>query len=243
MGLFDYFSKDAASERRRAAARKKLTNMYYQQADRMAAADSVFGLAEEGDTEAVKVLLQRFEHLCPSTTVDREEKDYVVSLLVGLGDKGVETIVDYCKKTTKPIYWPLKVLEQLWDDTLYDDFVAELLEATDNGYWRDPEKKIGLVQIAAHCDTDRVAAALVPFLEDHTEEVRLGAVDSLMAKDETPSDPLLDRLASGEESLRVRKRLAEGIAAAGWTLGDRKEAVAANLPPGFTVSGDTIAAA
>ncbi len=242
MGLFDYFSKDAANARRRERALKKLTNMYYQQADRMAAAEDVFGLAEQGDQEAVLVLLRRFEHLCPSTTIDRDEKDYVVGLLVGLGDTGVERIVEYCKNTTKGIYWPLKALERLWTPELYADFVAEVLENTDNGYWRDPEKKIGLAQIAAALDSERVKLALVPFADDHTEEVRLAAVDALFKAGDAHSTVLVNRLVE-EESLRIKKRLAEGVAENEWSVADVAEQLSGRLPAGFTIQGGKLSAA
>ena len=114
MGLFDYFSKEAATERKRERCRKKLTNMYYQKADRLASAEGAYELAREGDIESIRVLLARFEHLCPSHTIDREEKEYVVELLVSLEDPAVEQIVDYCRKTAKGIYWPIQVLEELW---------------------------------------------------------------------------------------------------------------------------------
>lgn len=242
MGLFDYFSKDAANARTRERALKKLTNMYYQQADRMAAAESVFHLAEQGDQEAVKVLLKRFEHLCPSTTVDREEKDYVVELLVGLGDTGVETIIAYCKKTSKAIYWPLKVLEKLWSKDLYAEFIAEVLEGTDNGYWRDPEKKIGLAQLAAKLDDPRVQDAMVPFVEDHTEEVRLAAFETLFAAGDAYREPLLNRLVE-EESRRSKKLLASGFAERGWSVAEHAEHLAGTLPQGFRVNGGKIVAA
>lgn len=242
MGLFDYFSKDAGDARKRERALKKLTNMYYQQADRMASADSAFELAEQGDTEAVKVLLARFEHLCPSHTVDREEKEYVVNLLVALGDKGVETISDYCRKTTKAVFWPLKVLEKLWPADMLADFISEVLENTDTDYWRDPEKKIGLMQIAAPHHGERLSKALLPFVEDHAEEVRFGAVDALMGREFDAREALLERLAGGEESLRVKQRLAKGFADKGWDLGDRTDAVIAALPPGFEVKSNKVVA-
>lgn len=240
MGLFDYFSKDSANARKRAGALKKLTNMYYQQADRMASADVAFELAEGGDVEAIRVLLARFEHLCPSTTVDGEEKEYVVNLLVALGDKGIETVTEYCRTTSKPIYWALRVLEKLWPREMLGDFVAEVLEATDNDYWRDPEKKVGLMQAAAGFPSERISRALLPFVEDHTEEVRYGAVDALLARDFDARDVLLARLAGGEESLRVLQRLARGFVDKGWDLGDATDAVVGHLPVGWVVRSNKV---
>ncbi|MCB9508060.1 MAG: hypothetical protein H6698_04945 [Myxococcales bacterium] len=235
MGLLDYFKKDAADDRKRERARAKLTNMYYQQADRMAAAESAYELAKAGDPVAVEVLLARFEHLCPSQTVDREEKEHVVNLLVSLGDRGVPVIVDYCTKLRKPVYWPFRVLERLWPAEKVESLLAEILEGTDNEYWRDPEKKIGLMQMAIEVSTERVTAALVPFVEDQLEEVRFRAVDALVQRRADIAAALLPRLAADEESGRIVALIAKRFADAGWGLGDAASAVSARLPRGFAV--------
>lgn len=242
MGLLDYFKKDAADDRKRERARAKLTNMYYQQADRMAAAESAYELAKAGDTVAVEVLLARFEHLCPSQTVDREEKEHVVNLLVSLSDRAVPVIVDYCTKLRKPVYWPFRVLERLWPAEKVESLLAEILEGTDNEYWRDPEKKIGLMQMAVEVPTERVTAALVPFVEDQLEEVRFRAVDALVQRRADVAPALLPRLAGDEESGRIVALIAKRFAEAGWELGESVAAASARLPRGFgVVDGKVVA--
>ena len=243
MALLDYFSKDAKLARRKEKAKKKITNMYYQQADRLATADMLFELAESGDVDGVHILLARFEHLCPSTTVDREEKDYVVKLLVALGDRVVEPIQNYCLRKRKPVYWPLQVLQQLWPKDMLADFVGEILEGLDNEYWRDPEKKVGLMDIAAGHDTDRVTSALVPFVEDHHENIRYAAASTLLERDIDLAELFAERIAGGEESLRVRLLLAKGFSDKGWNLGDHADSVAADPPKGFRVSKGKLVAA
>lgn len=235
MALLDYFSRDAKLARRKDKAKKKITNMYYQQADRLATADALFEMAESGDVDGVHILLARFEHLCPSTTVDREEKDYVVKLLVALGDQVVEPIQDYCIKKRKPVYWPLLVLQGLWPKEMLSEFVAEILEGLDNDYWRDPEKKVGLMDIAAAHDTERVTNALVQFVEDHHEDIRYASVATLLERDIDLSELFAKRIDGDEESLRVRVLLAKGFADKKWNLGDRAKSVADNPPQGFKV--------
>lgn len=243
MGLFDYFSKDTTLARRKDKAKKKITNMYYQQADRLATADALFELAESGDVDGVKILLARFEYLCPSTTIDREEKDYVVKHLVALGDNAVPTIEEYCRSRNKPIYWPLQALTQLWPREKVSEFIGEILEGMDNDYWRDPEKKVGLMDIAAAHDTERISKALVPFVQDHHEDIRYAASSTLLDRDIDLADVFAERLAGGEESLRVQILIAQGFAAKGWSLGEHATAVAATPPQGFKVSGGKLVAA
>ncbi len=243
MGLVDYCSKDATLARRKDKAKKKITNMYYQQADRLATADSLFELAEAGDVDGIKILLARFEHLCPSTTVDREEKDYVVKLLVALGDKSVPPIEEYCRKRTKPIYWPLQVLVELWPREKLADFIGEILEDMDNDYWRDPEKKVGLMDIASQYDTERISNAMVQFVADHHEDIRYAASTTLLARDIDLSETFAARLAGGEESLRVLLLIAKGFSEKGWALGKHSDAVSASPPQGFKVAGGKLVAA
>lgn len=242
MGLFDYFSKDAAAARRRESCRKKLSNMYYQKTDRLAAAEIAADMARQGDDEALRILFVRFENKAQNQTIDQEEKGYVVDLLVGLGDRAVPTLIDYIKKTTYAVYWPLQVLDELWDRQRFAEFLAEVLEETDTGYWRDPEKKIGLIQLAETYQHDRLGNALVPFLEDHTEEIRFKAVDGLLRNDyAVAKDAIIARAASGEEEgNRVRVRIAEGLAQKAWNLGEHADAVAANLPAGFRVKDGVV---
>ena len=71
MGLFDYFSKDAADARKREACRKKLTNMYYQSNDRLAAAETAADMARQGDEQALQILFARFENKAQNQTIDQ----------------------------------------------------------------------------------------------------------------------------------------------------------------------------
>ena len=240
MGLLDYFKKDASDVRKRERCRGRLTNMYYQQADRMAAADQAYDLALHGDEEAVNVLLVRFEHLCPSTTVDREEKEHVVNLLVALGEKAVPAIEAYCLTLRKPIYWPVRVLEDLWPRERVDAFLADVLEKTDNDYWRDPEKKIGLLQMVSAIPGERITRGLVPFVEDQLEEVRFKAVDALAQRSADVRDVLLPRLVSEEESGRIIARLADAFADQAWPVDGVEQALASRLPRGYRVTNGVV---
>lgn len=242
MGLFDYFSKDAAAKRRRATIQKKLTNMYYQQTDRLASAEMAADMARQGDDEALKLLFVRFENKAQNQTIDQEEKGYVVDLLVGLGDRAVPFVIDYIKATGHAVYWPLQVLDELWDRSKFAEFLAEVLEQTDTDYTRDPAKKIGLIQLAETYRHDRLGAALVPFLADHTEEVRFKTIDGLLRNDyDIAQNALVARLASGEEDgNRVLVRLAEGLAQKSWDLGEHAGAVNDHLPEGFEVRGGKV---
>lgn len=242
MGLFDYFSKDAAAKRRKENCEKKLSNMYYQKTDRMAAAEIAADIVRQGDEDAIRILLVRFDHSAQNTTIDQEEKNYVVDLLVSLGERVAEPIAKHIRTSTKPVYWSIRVLEELWSKDKVGEFLADVLQETDNGYWREPAKKIGLIQIAEGYTNERLGETLVPFLDDHTEEIRFKTIDCMLRNDyPAATAALVERMASGdEESNRVKARLAEGLSQKAWDLGEHKSAVEENLPAGFRVAGNVV---
>ena len=235
MGIFDYFSAEQRIARKRAGCLKKLTNMYYQKGDRLYAADIAAELAAAGDKESVLVLLARFEHISPSSTIDQEEKRYVHDLLVGLGEPVVETIQTYVRKSQKGVYWPLRVIGSLLSKDAFIAFLADVIENTDTDYWRSPDKKVGLMRMAADLPDPRLALASLPFVADADESVRFQAVEALLAQAELPelASHLTERLAGAEESLRIRLRIAAGFAERGWVVPEEMvEAVRGHLPEG-----------
>jgi HEAT repeat protein len=234
MGLFSWFSKDASLQRRKEGAQKKLTNMYYQPMDRRAAASDMARLAAEGDDDAILILLRRFEHIAPNHFIDQEEKELVHDLLIELGPRAVASVRTYVRKTSQPVYWPLRVLAKLEGLETSRAFLAELLEQMDNGYWRDPQKKTNIVQTAAEHNDDAIAVALIPFVEDHHEDVRYAALDALLKYGRHEAqEALLARLAEGEESQRLIARLASGFAELDWSVAARSEQVGRRLPREF----------
>lgn len=239
MGLFDFFSRDSSIERKRAACHKKLTNMYYQKVDRLAAAEQAAELIAQGDEASIPVLLARFEHLCPNTTSDREEKEYVLNLLVDLGDKIIEPVKAYVRRASQPVYWPMRVLEHLLDNDTWTSFLQELLEAMDNGYHRDPERKLGLLQLAVDAKTEGVEAALLPFLDDHHEPVRHQAVEALAMREQphpAALEALARRLTAEEDSVRVQSRVAALFLERSWVVSPTFEATSLRLPSGVRLS-------
>lgn len=236
MALFDFFDKGAAIRRKREASLKKLTNMYYQKVDRLAAAEQAARLAREGDVDSIGVLLKRFEHLAPNHTADREEKEYVHDLIIDLGSLAIGPVEDYIRKTDTPVWWAVQTYAGIVPKARVSDLLSEVLEATDNGYVRHPAKKAGLVQMSADWLSERLKSAIAPFLDDHEEPIRFDAVQTLLRQpdDRTPS-LLAPKLLPTEESARVRTAVAEAFVAAAWPIPPTVEVDSARLPSGFVL--------
>jgi hypothetical protein len=194
-------------------------------------------LAADGDQEAVLILLRRFEHIAPNHFVDQDEKELVHNLLVELGELAVPTIRSHIRKTGQPVYWALRALTEIEGPARVRTFLAELLRVTDNGYWRDPQKKHNLVQAAVEVEDDAICEALIPFLEDHHEDIRYVALDALLRfKRIEAREPLLARLAGEEESQRLQQRLLHGFVELGWPVTELTDALQKRLPRGYKVS-------
>lgn len=239
MGIFSYFSQEAKLERRRASAQKRLSNMYYQSVERNAAAQEMAELAQQHeDDQALRILLTRFEHMNPSTTVDQDEKQYVVELLHGIGDFAIEGTKAYVRNTTEAIFWPMRFLKEKLSDEEFCAFLAEQLAATSDEYVRDPKKKLGLVQLAKEHPSDDVKKEVVRFISDFDENVRFHAINvAIECKADGVQDALRKQWADPQEdSGRIWLQIAEAFATHGWTVGKEGDVIREHLPPGVSIS-------
>lgn len=238
MSLFRYFSKEASTERRRAAAQKRLSNMYYQSGERMGAAQEMAELATQGDAAALLILLQRFEQMNPSTTIDREEKDFCVDLLVSIGDFAVDGTKKYVQSTAEAIFWPMKFLQKAMPEDDFTTFLADVLAETPADYARDPKKKLGLVQLANDHHNEKVREEVLRFVDDHDEAVRFHAIAATLEinPEEAPRVLLARWTNPDEDSGRIHRQIADAFIENKWSVGSKAEQLKERLPFGASVN-------
>lgn len=220
MGLFSFFSKDASIERKRQSASKRLTNMYVQSQDRMAAAHEMASLAHGGDEKAFRILMSRFNLLNPSPVVDLEEKEEILGLLVQLGQPVVEWTKESVIQSSESIHWPMLFLEKVLSDDDFRAFVAFLAAKTEAGYAREPKKKLNIVQLIGKFPNDDSREEVAKFLEDHDEQVRFQTIGVMLRIDCPNAQELLAaRWASEDEtSGRIYAEIAEAFSERGWSV-------------------------
>jgi HEAT repeat protein len=81
-----------------------------------------------------------------------------------------------------------------------------------------------------------IRSAVERFLEDVNEAVRFSAAAATYAQEDAGSVAVLLKTLVGEESIRVRNRIAEGLVARGWAIPmDAREEAKKTLPPGFVI--------
>ncbi len=211
MGLLDIFfgGGDKGSERQLQKFEKKITNMYTQAPERQFALQE---LRDIGTTEAVWVMLQRYNENNPNTTVDIDEKELVFDFLVRLARSGDADVIGQVKRyvLTKDVKvnWPMKILNELLSEEDYVAFMVEVLATCDTAYQRTVEKKQELVLRATELDDPALAEQIARFLSDDNETIRFLAVDAAFnqSRGDLVAAALYERLLI-EDSNRVLQKL------------------------------------
>ena len=247
MGLFDFLSKSKSEKNGGAAPTKsdkeiarlaKLTGAKLaQNYDRQEAIEELSRIATSASARA---LLRRFDFTMEPSITDQEEKESAARGVVAAGEQAIEPIRDYCKKA-ESLTWPLKTLKDIVPAEGFCDELLAVLDLFDTEYVRNSEPKIQLIRLLEDFHTDEVRVAVEPFMTDASEPVRFAAVTTVFAAGMAESVPALIAALEEEESLRVKNRIAQGLADRQWTVPD--ELVSAcdqALPPGFARNGDQI---
>ncbi len=237
MGLFDLFKSKGksapepapAGDKNVARLAKVAGDKHAQNYDRIEAIDA---LARIANGEAAAALLRRFTfHIDPSIT-DQEEKDVALRGVLAAGEAAIEPIRAFCVRA-ESLTWPLKILKDLVPAERYVEELIRLLERFDTEYTRNTDPKQQLIAELEHYNVSTIRPAVEPFLEDASEAIRFVAVATIFAQEDPASVGPLTKALAAEESVRVKNRLLEGLAARGWTVPEelREQARAALSPP------------
>jgi hypothetical protein len=241
MGLFDIFSKKSeparVSPRELARLERLVGNKLSQNIDRQEAIDT---LCKMGTSQSAAVLLKRFDWTLDPSITDQEEKETCLEGIVRAGDGAIEPVRAYCKKA-ESLMWPIRVLKSVVPAESLTEELLVLLDQFDTEYVRNVQPKVQLItELGEHKSAD-VRVALEAFLQDASEPVRFATVMSLFAIGDSGAVPALTGTLQAEESLRIKNRIAQGLADAGWDLPEElADAAGKALPPGFRVQGGKV---
>lgn len=243
MGLFDIFKSKGNAEspsapvgdKNVARLAKIAGDKHAQNYDRIEAIDSLARLA---NGEAAAALLRRFTfHIDPSIT-DQEEKDVAARGIQAAGEAAIEPIRTFCVRA-ESLTWPLKLLKDLVPSDRYVEEIIQLLGRFDTEYTRNIDPKQQLIAELEHYSQPAIRPAVERFLEDASEGIRFVAVATVFAQEDAASLAPLVKALVVEESLRVKVRLAEGVAARGWVIpADERDQVRTVLPSQFSLDAE-----
>lgn len=248
MGFFDLFKKSADTKQGGTPAASKsgkdiarltriVGNKLSQDYDRQ---DAIAQLSAMANAEGARALLRRFDFAMEPSITDREEKEAAVEGVVAAGEAAIGPIRDYCQRA-EGVIWPLKILRRIVDEDRFVDELLELLEQFDTEYVRNPEPKMQLIQALEEFATEDVRLAVEPYLQDVNENVRFTAVGTTFAMNAPAAAGALVEAMKQEESLRIRNRIASGLADRGWKLPTNSVSAAReSLPQGYAVKDDVV---
>lgn len=218
--VFGLFSKEQKLQR----LIKKASNQHAQSPERHAAMDK---LREDGSDEALYHLLRRFTFAYSKTLEDEQEKEWVVEMMIVKGSAALPPLRRYLKSASQ-IAYALRILERVADRDTILQIVDDLLADEDPGYTRDTGKRIQLMHWLGEwhtADSSAVAQRVIPYLQDFDENTRHAAVQALSHRPvPAAAAPLIAALVrEGEESNRLKVRIAEVLADGQLPLGDRQQ--------------------
>jgi HEAT repeats len=233
----DLFSKEGRRERSLQKNIGKAASKKIKPDDRRPA---LWSLLEDGSDAAVAGLLKRFTFIYDINIVmDEEEKKMVYDGLMRLGEQILPPVRVHLH-TAPTLSWGLRIVNDIcdqryrrhlaqkdlehdeearkrWHDTVWT-VLEELLEDYEPGYERDPSRKDQLMTFLGEFEDERAVDALLPYLEDDDEGIRFTTAEGLFKQgNEKAREPLLKLMTNeDEESLRIKHRITEGFADAGW---------------------------
>jgi hypothetical protein len=136
MGIFDFLS--GSPEKRIKSLQKKATEKYGPPENRQAAIDKLLDMKTP---EAISALLMRFTVNSEPSITDAEEKEYTFKSLLEMGEKAIEPLKAFVRRSDVATSWALKMLRQLISEQDLVTLIIEVLEKLGPEYTRDPEKK------------------------------------------------------------------------------------------------------
>jgi hypothetical protein len=235
MGLFDRFRGADKKQGSKGGAAAKWADRIEKRAQNYDRQEAINALGEIASADAVEILLKRFTfHIDPSIT-DQEEKDAAFRGILRAERAAVEPVRAFAGKA-ESLAWPMKIMKELVGG---DEYVAELLgwlSKWDTEYAKFIDPKIQLLVALEEHKDPAIRAAVEPFLEDVNEPARFHSACTLLAQDDAEAAPALAHLLGDEESVRIRTKIAEGMAARGWPVPEaERDAVRKSLPPAFSL--------
>jgi hypothetical protein len=219
MGLFGLFgSKEERAKGALKKLAKRITERYGPPENRQKAIEQ---LGDMGTPEALSTLCLRFTIRSEPGITDDEEKETTRRILVDARERAVGPIREFLRREEDGVAWGLRALAEILRDEEVLEIVVGELAHLGTVYTRDPEKKLVLLTwLREHhvgARGPQVESALLPLLEDFSDDVRIGATRALVAVSpgDRARDALIQLLLRDKDNARVRGEVLEGMATLG----------------------------
>jgi HEAT repeat protein len=236
MGLFDRFRGGAPPKpRTKSSPAAKWADRIEKRVQNYDRQEAIQALADMGTPDAVGALLKRFTFQMDPSITDQEEKDAAFRGILRAGKAAIEPVRAFAAKA-ESLAWPLKILKEITDENEYVEELLRWLSKWDTEYAKFVDPKVQILRALEDHRHPRIRELVEPFLQDVNEPARFHAVSTLLAQDDVESLVPLTTVLLDEESVRVRNRIAEGLAGRAWTVGpDERAAVRKALPSPYSL--------
>ena len=233
-----FSGKSGPSDRQIRRAIKQVTQTHGDAAVRVSAMERLAGWKTP---EAAAALLRRFTIQVPQATMDLEEKQYTVQLLVRIGNAASEPIIQYLR-TEPEVTWPLRALREILPQQEFVAAIQNLLEHMSTGYTRWPEAKKVLIEHLPDEAFASIRDTALKSIEDDDDDVCIAAIDYLARNgDEDVREHLLQVFLNADARPRVRGRILDHFCELEWPVkGYRKKIEEAIEEPFYLTSKGTV---
>ena len=233
-----FSDQSGPSERQIQRALKQVIQLHGEAATRVGAMER---LASWRTAEAASALLRRFTVQTPQASMDLEEKQYAVKLLVEMGRVAVQPILNYLN-VEPDVTYPVQALREILPSEEYHKCLTEILASLSTGYIRWPEAKAVFIAHLSDGAFPQVAETVLRSLEDEDDDVCIAAIDYLARNgDETIRGKLIQVFLEAESRPRVRGRILDHFCEKEWPVkGYRKKMEEAIALPFYLTSKGTV---
>ena len=235
MGLFDRLKGGPKGDKKEKSAAAKWADRIEKRIQNYDRQEAIQALSDMASADAATVLLKRFTfHMDPSIT-DQEEKESAFRGVLRAGKEAIGPVRTFAEKA-ESLAWPMKIMKELLDGDAYVEELLRWLSRWDTEYAKFVDPKVQLLTALEEHKHPSIREAVERFLEDVNEPARFHAASALLAQDDAEAASALAELLPSEESVRVRSKVAEGLALKRWPVPeDQREAARRCLPPGFGI--------
>ncbi len=231
MGILDIFGGSGPEKAKKLKA--KVTQKY---GDPLTRQKAIAQLGEMRIPEAVSALLGRFTITVDPLTTDGDEKEHAFELIKAFGQDAVEPVKHFLRSSDHASSWALRILEALLPEPELIAVCVEQLHRLGTTYTRDPQKKTVLIHFLTGKQDPRIAPALVPFLEDMSDDVKIAALNGLGAlKLAAAREPMLKILTAEDTAKRVQTAAIAALHESGFGVQGYRERVESLLPEPYFV--------
>lgn len=233
MGLFDFLKGGKGKDGEKKSPASKWAEALTKRAQAYDRQEAINELIKMKNADAAEALLKRFTFASDPSITDQEEKEQTCEGIVAIGKEAIEPVRAFAA-TAESLAWPTKIFKSLMtEEELVDELLA-WLSKWDTEYSKFTDPKLQILATLEDYENPKIAAAVEPFLKDFTEQARFHAVGAVLAQKSESSVPALVDALIDEESVRTRNKIADGLAANGWTIPeDKRAAFSEKLTPGY----------